>query len=223
MNPDQTAGPIAGFAQRISDFLPKLAAGLLLIAVGVVLGWMIKRAVIRVLIWLRLDRLAGRVGWRAALSKGDVRAALYNLIGAIAMVLIVLIFLDNALQILGLEALSQIIERLVFYLPNLGLVALIIGIGVVLANVMAERVEDAFEREGFTHARLLGKLLKGVLLSVVGALALWQLNFARQIVLSAFLIMFGAIGIAFAMAVGIGSAKAVQRGWEALFEKRKDD
>lgn len=220
---EQLAGPFAGLAQRVSDYLPTLAVGFLLLALGVAAGWVVKRAVVRILIWLRLDRLGGRVGWRAAFGKGDVRAALYNLLGWIAMILVVLVFLDNALQILGLTVLSRMVDNVVFYVPNLGVAGLIVGIGVFLANVVADRTEDILEEEAFGHARLLGKILKGVLLSIVGAIALWQLDIAREIVLSAFLIAFGAMGVAFAMGVGLGSAKAIQRGWEALFEKRKED
>ena len=56
----------------------------------------------------------------------------------------------------------------------------------------------------------------------MGALALWQLSFAREIVLAAFLIAFGAIGVAFAIAVGLGAAKAIQRALESAFEKPDD-
>ncbi|MDH3455992.1 MAG: hypothetical protein OER90_04050, partial [Gemmatimonadota bacterium] len=42
---------------------------------------------------------------------------------------------------------------------------------------------------------------------------------SREIVLAAFLITFGAIGVAFAVAVGLGSARAIQRGWESLFDR----
>jgi hypothetical protein len=218
----QLAGPFSGFFQRLSDYLPTLAVGLLLLALGIALGWIVKRAVVRVLIWLRLDRLGGRVGWRAAFGKGDVRAALYNLLGGIAMFLVILVFLDNALQILGLTVLSRLVDNLVFYLPNLGLVGLIVGVGVLIANGVAHRTEELLEEEEVSHARLIGKILKGMLLSVVGAIALWQLDIAREIVLSAFLVAFGAMGLAFAMGVGLGSAKAIQGGWEALFRKRKE-
>jgi hypothetical protein len=34
-------------------------------------------------------------------------------------------------------------------------------------------------------------------------------------------IAFGAMGVAFALSVGLGSARAIQRGWEERFEKRK--
>lgn len=217
-----TEGPLTEFIRRFTEFLPDLAAGLFVLAIGIVIGWLVKRLVVRILIWLRLDRLGGRLAWRAAFGKGDVRAALYDLVGTVAMILVVLVFLDDALQIWGLTALSETIGRLIVYLPNLLFVTLIVGIGLLVSNTLAHRVEDALEEEGFAHPRFIARLFKSALLAVVGALALWQLAFAREIVLAAFLISFGAIGIAFAVAVGLGSAKAIQRVWESLLEKSKE-
>jgi hypothetical protein len=215
------AAPVASLIQRFTDYLPTLAAGTLVLALGVLLGWVARGAVIRILIWLRLDRLAGRVGWRSAFGKGDVRAALYDLLGNVTFVLVVLVFLDNALIIWGLAVLSRLMDSLVFALPRLGLAVLIVAIGVAIGNAVSDRAEEALEDEGLAHARLLARGLKGVLLAVVAALALWELDFARQIVLSGFVIAFGAMGVAFALSVGLGSTRAVQRGWEELFERKK--
>lgn len=40
--------------------------------------------------------------------------------------------------------------------------------------------------------------------------------------LAGFLIAFGSIGVAFALAAGLGSAKAIQRSWDALFDRTED-
>jgi len=213
--------PLSEVFRRLTDYLPTLAAGLLVLGLGLALGWLAKRVLVRLLIWLRLDRLAGRVGWRSMFGKGDVRAALYDLLGTIAYALVVLVFLDNALTIWGLEVLSRLIDSLVFALPRLSLAAVIVVAGIAIANAAGERAEAALEEEEFAYARLAAKGLKAVLLAIVAALALWELDFARQIVLSGFVIAFGAMGIAFALSIGLGSARAVQRGWEDLFEKRK--
>jgi hypothetical protein len=213
--------PLAGLVQRFTDYLPTLTAGILVLVLGLVLGWLAKRAVVRILIWLRLDRLAGRVGWRSAFGKGDVRAALYDLLGSVAFVLVVLVFLDNALIIWGLAVLSRLMDNLVFALPRLGLAAIIVALGIAIANAAAARAEAALEEEELARARLLAKGLKAVLLAVVVALALWELDFAREIVLAAFVIAFGAMGVAFALGVGLGSAQAVRRGWKGLIEKKK--
>lgn len=218
----QSVGPVSRFAQQFFDYLPTLTAGLFVLALGVAIGWIVKRAVIRVLTWLRLDRLASRVGWRAALGKGDIRSALYNMLGSVAMTIVVLVFLDNALQLWGLTVLVRIIDAVVTFLPNLVIAGLIVGVGIAVANLLGQRVEDALEEEDFEHHRLVGRILKALLLTVVVALGLWQLEFARQLVLAAFLIAFGALGVGAALAIGLGSSPAVQKAWAALFERKKD-
>jgi len=215
--------PQIELSQRFTDYLPTLFGGVVVLALGVAAGWVAKRALIRILIWLRLDRLGGRYGWRAAFGKGDVRAALYEVLGTIAMVLVSLVFFEEALQIWGLVGLADVINSFILYVPNLALVGLIVGAGWWLSSTLAARVEDALEEEQIAKAQLLAKVLKGAMLAVVGALALWQLNLAREIVLAAFLIAFGAMGVAFAMAVGLGSARAVQRGLESLFRTEEND
>ena len=219
----QTQGMLDRFQQQLSDYFPTLAAGVLVLAVGLLVGWLAKRLVVRVLGLLRLDRLAGgRSAWRSAMGKGDVRDAVYGIAGTVAGLTVVLVFLDNALQIWGLDVLSRMIERLLVYLPTLVLAGIIVGLGIVLSNVLARRVEKVLEREKVPRAAFMAGLAKSSLLSVVGALALWELNFAREIVLSAFLIGFGAVGVAFALAVGIGSARAIQEGWSAIRKERND-
>jgi hypothetical protein len=217
-----TGGQLVRFSDQVFAYLPTLAAGLAVTALGVAAGWIAKRVVTRAMVWLRLDRLGGRRGWRAAFGKGDVRAALYDLVGNIAMVAVILIFVDNALEIWGLEVLRQLVDRTVTYVPNLALVALIVGAGFLLANIAGDRVANALDEEGFQRARFLGRLVKAVLQAIVIALAVWQIGFAREIVLAAFLTTFGAIGVAFALAVGIGGARSLQRGLDRFFGREKE-
>jgi len=220
---NQASGTLERFGQRFSEYLPTLAGGLIVLAIGLVAGWLLKRAVIRILMVLRLDRLAGgQSAWRSAIGKGDVRHALYSAVGTAAGFVLLLVFLNNALQIWGLDVLARMVEALMVYLPTLALATVIVGLGFMLANVLARRVETVLEREDVPRAGLVAGLAKSALLSVVGALALWQLNFAREIVLAAFLIGFGAIGVAFAIGVGIGSARAMQDGWSHVLQKKKD-
>lgn len=214
-------GPLAHFSDQVFAYLPTLAAGLAVLALGIAAGWLAKHVVVRAMVWLRLDRLGGRTGWRAAFGKGDVRAAMYDLVGNVVMVGLVLLFLENAFQIWGLTVLSRLIDRSVVFLPNLALVALIVAVGLLVSNVVGGRVTNALEDEGFDKARLFGKVVKGVLQAVVGALAVWQLGFAREIVLGAFYISFGAIGVAFALAVGVGAARAIQNALDRVMTREK--
>jgi hypothetical protein len=217
----QSQGLVRDFEARFSGFLPDLLGGLTIVVIGVVVGWLAKRAVMAFLRWIRLDRLGGPVSWRTALGKADVRDAVYGALGSVAMVLVVLLFLEQAFQKWGLVVLTQALEGFIRYFPNLALVGVIVGVGLLVANLAADRVEGVLDDAGVPNAPLLGGMAKAALLAVVAALALWELEFARQIVMGAFLIGFGAIGVAFALAVGVGSSQAIKEIWTQLFEERK--
>lgn len=219
---DQTT--LDQFGRQFSDYIPTLLAGLLVLVAGVAAGWLLKRAVVRVLFLLRLDRLGGgRSAWRSALGKGDVRAALYNVVGTVVGSILFLVFVDNALEIWGLTVLARLVDQVIFYLPTLGLAVLISWVGIALSNVVSRRVEAVLIEEGIPHTALLVGLARAAFLSVVAALALWELDFAREIVLAAFLIGFGAIGVAFALGVGIGSAKAIQTALSSAFSSKEEE
>jgi hypothetical protein len=222
MNP-QSSQPLAVLWEQIQAFLPTLAAGLLVLALGVLLGWLAKRGVIRLLIWLRLDRLAGRAGWRAAFGKGDVRSTLYNIAGNITMLLIVLVFLDDTLERWDLLALSRLIDSVVFYLPNLVLAGILLGIGLTAANALAARLLEVLEEEGVMRPKLIAMVVKASRVGIVVAIILWQLRLAREMVLAAFLIGFGAVGVAFALGIGLGSYRAIERGLGSFFKKDQDE
>jgi len=211
---------LAELTSRFTSYLPTLTAGLVLVGAGLVAGWLAKRATVAALKWVRLDRLGGPASWRSALAKADVREALYGTVGTIVWVLVLLVFIENALQIWGLTVLAAVVDRVIGYLPNLAVAGVIVGIGLLIGGSVSERVEDAFAEAGVSNGRLLGGMAKAAVLAIVAALAVWELNFARQIVMGAFLIGFGSIGVAFALGVGIGSSAAVREIWQHAFKKR---
>ncbi|MBK5255893.1 MAG: hypothetical protein JJE39_07665 [Vicinamibacteria bacterium] len=211
------------FGQRVSDYMPTLLAGLLVLLAGGVAGWLLKRAIVRLLLMARLDLMGGAdSAWRNAIGKGDVRAALYNATGTIFGSVLFLVFVDNALVICGLTVLARLVDRIIFYLPTLGIAVLIAWVGLALSEIVARRVEAVLIQERVPHTALLVGLAKSAFLSVVAALAMWELNFAREIVLAAFLIGFGAIGVAFALGVGIGSARAIQAALTSVIAARTE-
>lgn len=211
------------FGQRVSDYMPTLLAGLVVLLAGVVAGWLLKGALVRVLHLLRLDRVGlANSAWRTAIGKGDVRAALYDAAGSVFGSVLFLVFLDNALVIWNLTVLARLVDRILLFLPTLGVAAVIAWVGIALSEVLAHRVEALLIQERVPRTALLVGMAKSAFLSVVGALSMWQLNFAREIVLAAFLIGFGAIGVAFALGVGIGSARAIQAALTSVIAARNE-
>jgi MFS family permease len=207
---------------NVVDYLPTLLAGFIVLVIGAFAAWIVSRLVVRALIFLRLDRVIGRLGWGRPLEKGDVRHSLFGMLGMLAGLLTFLIFFDNAVVIWKLTVLSQLLEKLVHLIPQLVTAGLILLIGWGIAAAVSRAVQRALVQEEFERARLASRIVRSAILVVTCAIALVELQVAVTIVTGAFLIAFGALALCAVLAFGLGSKRAVEKMWEEHFRQRAE-
>ncbi len=175
-----------GVGERIIGYLPSLLGGILLLALGWGLGWVAKRIVFQICLVLRLDRMLRRAHWGRGFSKADARYALYDTIGNLAFIVVFLSLVSAALSTMKLTILSDLLHRGVLFVPRFLIALLIIGAGVAIAHRVADGIHRALSAEEVPRARLIARLAKGVMILFVAAMALTELDIARQIVLIGF-------------------------------------
>lgn len=217
--------PIESFRAVISHvtgYLPALLAGFGVVLLGLLVAWIGSKLLVRLLTILRLDRVVGRLGWGEALRKGDVRHSLFELLGTVFGLMIFLVFLDNAVAIWQLTVLSRLLESLLFLVPQLVTAAIVLLVGTGVAAAAFRGVQRALLQEEFPRAHLVARLVRAAILLVSAAIALVQLQIAVGIVTGAFLIAFGALGLGFVLAFGLGSRRAVERMWEERFRQQQE-
>ena len=83
-----------GVTEKLIAYMPSLVAGIVLIVIGWILGWLAKRVVVQVLAVLRFDRLVRRFKWGSGFAKADVRYAFFEFIGNGAFLVVFLILLN---------------------------------------------------------------------------------------------------------------------------------
>jgi hypothetical protein len=193
-----------GIGKEMIGYLPNLFAGILLVIIGWFLGWFLKRIIIRVAALLRLERFLTRLRWGEDLSKGDVRYGFYNFIGNIAFFVLFMIFLDNAFRTWRLTVLSDLLEKIIYFFPKMVLSAAIFGIGWLIASWAAKTALRALRREDIPRAPLIGRLIKGVLIMLFSAMALVELDIAREIVIIGFATIFITLGVLTIVTVALG-------------------
>ena len=177
---------IYGLWETIIDYLPNLLAGLLLILVGWVIGWFVKRIFIQLLVILRFDRLFTRLKWKNALSKADIRYALYNFLGNIVFFIVFLIFLNSAFDALKLVVLSRLIEHGVLFIPRLIVAFVIFGTGWFIASRTSAAVLHALLKEHVPNHSLISRVVKFIIIFFFSAMALVELDVASNIVIIGF-------------------------------------
>jgi len=225
MQEQQTVGTVLAPFQEMwgqtLDYVPALVAGLLILVLGLVVAWLVKRATARVLLLLRLDRPLRTFRVFQALGRADVRHALATAVGNGLAVIVFLVFLDNALVVWRLDVLAQLIGRLVFLLPQMIVALVVLALGSAVAAAVARRVRTGLALEGFGGASLAGRVVHWALQIVVIAFALEELDVAPQTLQSAFRIGLATLGLATALAFGLGSRDAVARLWGSFFDSKR--
>jgi Mechanosensitive ion channel, conserved TM helix len=178
--------PFFDFGQQIINYLPSLLAGVLLLVAGWIVGWIVKRIIVQLLFVLRFERLFTRLQWRQALSKADIRYALFGFIGNIAFFIVFLIFLNSALFAMKLTILSNLIEHGVLFIPRLIVALIIFGLGWIIAGRVSNSIYIALIKEDVPNYSLISRFAKFVIVLFFTAMALVEIDIAIEIVIIGF-------------------------------------
>jgi Mechanosensitive ion channel, conserved TM helix len=211
---------VTGLADNIIAYLPNLLAGIVLTIIGLIAGWLIKRVLVQISILLRIDRFLRRSRWEADFAKADVRYGLYNIIGNVGFTLIFLLFLDNALIAWKLTMLSDLLSKVILYLPQIMIAIAIFGLGWLIAFWVQRSILKSLYKENIPRASLISRFVKIILMIFFSAIAFVELDIAREIVIIGFSTIFITLGLMSVVITAIGGKQFIGKISESFEEKK---
>jgi hypothetical protein len=217
-------GPVEEFGQMVARILPNVLAMLFLIAVGFIVGWLVRKVLARTLAAFGVNRLAARTGITELLARGEVRATPSDVMATTAYWLVVLSFAMAGLMALDTRPTTDFVSAVFVFLPRLLAAVLILVVGALAGNVAAQATLVAAVNSRIEGAGLLARGVRLAVTIVAGAMALSQLGLAIEIVVATFSILFGGVVLALALAFGIGGrdlAKQFLERWVAQGQSRR--
>jgi Mechanosensitive ion channel, conserved TM helix len=220
---DQPLHSLRDLFDSAGAYLPTLLAGLLVLVLGLLAAWAASRLLVRALVVVRLDRVLERLHWAEALKSGDTRHSLFEFLGVLLGAFVLMLFVANALEIWGLTLLSELLERFLQLIPTLIGAGFIVLVGYGIALAISRNFQRVLYQEGVEHARLIGHVVRWVIVVTVVAIALVQLDIAVQLVTGAYLIAFGAAALGIVLAVGLGSRRRIELMWEERARQRQEE
>ncbi|MGA9523849.1 MAG: hypothetical protein WBV82_20475 [Myxococcaceae bacterium] len=200
---------------RIVGYLPSLVSGILILAVGYILSRVVGRLVARLLARTRFNQFAAE---RLRYRPSDTYRSASATAGSVVFWLGMLVTLSLTADALGLETLSAGLNRILGFIPNLLVAAVIVGVAVVLANLAANMLGDI----GHGWA---SRLARTAILVFAAFMALNQLGIASGIVTTAFGVLLGSLAVAAAVAFGVGNihlAGELTRKWTSRGRERAE-
>jgi hypothetical protein len=201
--------PFLDFGKQIIAYLPGLLGGIILLLLGWFVGWLAKRITIQLLAVLRFEKLFIRLQWRRALSKADIRYAVFNMIGNVVFFIIFLIFLNSALDAMKLTVLSGLIQQSVVFIPKLIIALIILVLGWIVAARVSNSVYNALLKENVAQYSIISRFVKFVAVLFFSSMALVEIDIAPQVVLIGFTTVMITLGIIIVTLTAFGSKSSV--------------
>ena len=218
---DKLQAVFAGLMDKTIGFLPTLFAGIFLLLIGLLIAWFAKRLVVQICIILKLEKYLVKFSWGIAFSKADVRYGLYNLIGNIAFLLIFLVFFDFALITWNLKFLSDLLGKGIFYLPKVITALAIFAVGWLMSIWAAHALQKLLIKEEIERATLIAQYAKALIIILFAAMALVELNIAREIFIIGFATIFVTLGAIAVVLTAIGGKAFMKQIMESSESKEE--
>jgi hypothetical protein len=209
--------------QRLALVAPRLLAMLTLILVGWAVAAIARRLTVRILRAADFDQRCGRWGLTTTLTRGGIRQPPTALVGRLLFWMIFLVALLMGIEALEMPATAGLVAVVLHFLPNLIVAGLVMVIGWLLANFLAQAALIGAVNAQVAGAPLIAGAVRWLVLVFAGAAALTQLGIAREMVLLAFGIAFGGTVLALALAFGLGGKDLAREILESRLRKQDED
>lgn len=215
--------PAKAVLSQIGQFFASLLLVIIILIIGWVISKIIKAIVVKVLSTLRLDDLSSRIKLDDVLSKGGIKYSLSEMIGVICYWLALLVTIMVAINAVGLTIAADLLNKVVLYIPNIIAAIFILVLGMFAAALLKNMVQATANNIGLSQGKLLSKIVEIAVVVFAVLISLEQLNIGANTIQLAISIVLGALGLAFAIAVGLGcrdiAEKAISEFIDGLKKK----
>ena len=213
--------PVTAMLARVAGFLPILIGVLVILIAGWIIAGLLKNFVVKVLKLIQLDTASEKSGLGDVLRRGGIRQTLSELIGVLIYWLVMLLVFMTALNALGMTVAASLLDKVILYIPNVIAAVFILALGIFFSSMLGTVVRTASSNAGITQAKFLGQLTQVVIMIFAAMITLEQLNIASSVLNLAINIVLASMGLALAIAFGLGSKDAAGKLMDDFIGKLK--
>jgi hypothetical protein len=199
-------------------FVPRLLGALVILFIGWLIAKAVEALVSRGLRAVRFNQVADRAELDQFLDRAGVRLDPAAVVGKLAYWFLFLSFIGAAFNALGLTQVNALIDQIVAYLPNVVVALVVLLVGALLAQFVANLVRGASGTARLGDPGLLSGLARAAVLTFAVLIALNQLQIGAAIVNTLFVASVGMLALAGALAFGLGGRDVAARlleDWDA--------
>jgi Conserved TM helix len=202
---------LANALNLILTFIPRLFGFAIILLVGWLIATLVSKGVTLLLRKVGFDRMSERIGLNRFEERMGVKMDSAGILGKIVFWFILLIFLVPAADALGVPAVSNVLNELVAYIPNVFVAILVLFLGALAGTVVADLVRGTAASAKVGNPNLFANLARYAILGFAVLIALEQLQIAPTLLNELFGALVAAVAIAFGLAFGLGGQETARK------------
>jgi len=197
----------------------------LLVIIILIIGWIIskfiKTVIAKLLKTVKLDELADKIELNKLLAKGGITYPLSELVSIIVYWLALLVTFVVAINSIGMPIAAELLNKVALYVPNVIAAIFIMIFGMFVATILRNIVLTAANNAGLSQSKLLAQVVEIIVIVFAILVTLEQLSIKAQIIELTISIVLASLGLAFALAFGLGCKDLAGKFASELVEKMK--
>ncbi len=202
---------LANALNLVLTFIPRLLGFLVILLVGWLIATLVSKALTMLLRKVGFDRMSARIGLTRFEQRMGVKMDSAGILGKIVFWFLLLIFLVPAADALGVPAVSNILNQLVTYIPNVFVAILVLFLGALAGTIVADIVRGATASAQIGNPNLFATLARYAIIGFAALIALEQLQIAPALLNELFGALVAAVAIAVGLAFGLGGQETARK------------
>lgn len=194
--------------EATAALLPNLLGAVLILLIGWGIAWLLRALILRM--GDGLDHLFELAKRRAGQPSVELRWPLSRIVAYSVYWLAIVFFLTAATNLLGIPSVTELLSRILLYLPVLLVTAALLLVIYLASGLVGDLAESAAQRAGMAGATGLGRLVRIVIVAVAVVIAIGQIGIDNTLLVNVSTILFAASMGGAALAFGVGAAGDVQ-------------
>ena len=203
----------------VVNFMPKIIVALIIFLVGWAIGVLLDKVIAQIIKSLKVDNVLRRVKVDEFLRRAGFNLDSGVFVGALVKWFVIVAFLVASLDALGLRQVTQFLQQILVYIPQVVVAVLIILAAALIAEAVQRVVVGGAQAAGVSHASFAGLIARWSIWIFAILVALSQLGIGSQIIN----IIFSGVTIAVALGVGLSFGLGGQEAAARLIERVRSE
>jgi mechanosensitive ion channel-like protein len=191
---------------QIGAFLPRLLLAIVILIIGWIIAKAVRFAIVKGLRAINFNVVTEKAGIDHFLKQGGANIDTVRVLGSLFYWLVILAALMVASNSLDLAYVTDLIGRIVLFVPKVMFAVVILVFGAYFARFVASALTTYLRGIRVGEAGLIGRLALYAIIVFAIMIALDQMGLG-DIIRQAFLIIVAAIALGLALAFGLGGQK----------------